>query len=38
MNATCARIGPDATLIIGTSLSASTMVGVTAFHGSEVVP
>jgi predicted MFS family arabinose efflux permease len=30
----CARIGSRATLIIGTSLSASTMAAITAFHGS----
>ena len=32
--ALCARIGSKATLIIGTSLNASTMVAITAFHGS----
>ena len=30
----CARIGSRATLIIGTSLNASTMAAITAFHGS----
>ena len=30
----CARIGSKATLIIGTSLNASTVAAITAFHGS----